>query len=90
MPVFVRLASYFGTTMAEQIKFNYAVGHLWNVNEPDGAVSTYTFHNTVFFGTMADARGLQAYCNKLLDEETQKRNPYKIYKLVELPDYPTE
>jgi hypothetical protein len=73
--------------MAEPIKFNYAIGRPWQVNEPDGAVGTYRYQNEVFYGTMKDAREFQAYCNKKLDEADRKRNPYRIYKLVELPDY---
>ena len=88
MPVFVRLAFCFWNNMANTTKFNYAVGRPWNIREPNGAVSTYmTYNNEVFYGTTADAHSLVEYCNGKLDEDERKRNPYKIYKLVEIPEY---
>lgn len=84
MPVFVRLASYFGTNMATPIKFNYSVGRPWKASDPEGAVATYMMgNNEVFFGTMADARGFKEYCNSKLNDDERKHNPYRIYKLSE-------
>jgi hypothetical protein len=74
--------------MSEQLKFNYAVGRPWKANEPEGAVATYMMgNNEVFFGHLSDAKGFQHYCNSKLTDEELKRNPYRIYKLVELTDY---
>jgi hypothetical protein len=84
MPVFVRLAFFFGTIMT---KFNYAVGQPWNVNEPEGAVGCYMMHNgEVFHGTMANAVALKDYCNDKLSDEELRTNPYRIYKLVEVTE----
>jgi hypothetical protein len=88
MPVFVRLAFCFQNKMADTTKFNYAVGHPWNVHEPEGAIGVYMVANRdVFYGTMADAQSLLQYCNGKLNEDERKHNPYKIYKLVEVPEY---
>jgi hypothetical protein len=74
--------------MADTIKFNYAVGSPWKANEPEGAIAIFMMANTeVFYGTMADAKSLQEYGNGKLNEDERKHNPYKIYKLVEVPEF---
>jgi hypothetical protein len=88
MPVFVRLAFQKGIIMTEKTEFNYVVARPWDPTKPEGALGTYmSGGREVFTGTMAEAEEFKAYCNARITEEERARNPYKIYKLVEVPEY---
>jgi len=68
------------------IQFNYSVGRPWNPEKPEDSVGCYAMGSEHFFGTMAQARTFKAYCNATLSPTQLKTNPYRIYKLVEIPE----
>lgn len=55
-------------------KFNYVVAHTWDSN-PE-ALSCYTYHNEVHYGTLEDAEWFLTYV-----KEREPDYDWKIYKI---------
>jgi hypothetical protein len=60
-------------------EFNYCVGHYWEGT--DGAISTYTLHNNVFYGTLTDAKAFKKYVKSKCPEDD-----IRIFQIVEIPE----
>ena len=61
-------------------KFNYVIARMWF--HDNNQLNCYTYHNTVFYGTMEDAENqLEFIKNRAGENEDQ----YKIYKINDKP-----
>lgn len=62
-------------------KFNYVIARLWSKEETQ--LNCYTFHSTVFYGDMKDAKNTLEFIKGRADED--KSDEYQIYKIDDTP-----
>jgi len=62
-------------------KFNYVIARLWS--NKNNELCCYTYHSTVFFGNMKDAKNTLEFIKGKADED--KIDQYQIYKINEEP-----
>ena len=62
-------------------KFNYVIARLWSKEE--NQLNCYTFHTTVFYGDMKDAKNTLEFIKSRADED--KAEEFQIYKIDDEP-----
>jgi hypothetical protein len=61
--------------------FNYVIARLWS--KEDNRLNCYTFHTTVFYGNMEDAKNTLEFIKNRADED--KSSEYQIRKINDEP-----
>jgi hypothetical protein len=61
--------------------FNFVIARRWEKEE--NQLNCYTYHNTVFYGDMKDARNTLAFIRGRADENTA--HEFEIYKIGDEP-----
>jgi hypothetical protein len=61
-------------------KFNYVIARMWFYD--NNQMNCYTYHNTVFYGTMEDAQGTLEFIKSRALENAEE---YRIYKINDEP-----
>jgi hypothetical protein len=64
----------------ENNKFNYVIARKWF--DDSNQLNCYTYHNTVFYGTMEDAEDQLEFIKGRADKNADQ---YKIYKINDEP-----
>ena len=62
-------------------RFNYVIARLWS--EEDNQLNCYTFHTTVFYGDIEDAKNTLEFIKGRADED--KVDKYQIYRINDEP-----
>jgi hypothetical protein len=62
-------------------KFNYVIARMWF--EDSNHLNCYTYHNTVFYGTMEDAEDQLEFIKGRVDENVA--DEFRIYKVEDKP-----
>jgi hypothetical protein len=62
-------------------KFNYVIARLWSKDE--NQLNCYTFHTTVFYGDMKDAKNTLEFIKDRADQD--KAEEFQIYKIDDEP-----
>jgi hypothetical protein len=62
-------------------KFNYVIARLWSKDE--NQLNCYTFHTTVFYGDMKDAKNTLEFIKDRADQD--KAEEFQIYKINDEP-----
>ena len=61
-------------------KFNYVIASMWS--DKDNRLNCYTFHTTVFYGDMEDAKNTLEFIRDRAD------NPPEIYSIFKIDETP--
>jgi hypothetical protein len=62
-------------------RFNYVIARLWS--EEENQLNCYTFHTTVFYGDIEDAKNTLEFIKDRADED--KVDKYQIYRINDEP-----
>ena len=62
-------------------EFNYVIARKWF--DDSNQLNCYTYHNTVFYGDMKDARNTLEFIRGRADED--KAHEFEIYKIGDEP-----
>lgn len=62
-------------------RFNYVIARLWSKDK--NQLNCYTFHTTVFYGDMEDAKNTLEFIRGRAEEENALE--YQIYKINDEP-----
>lgn len=62
-------------------RFNYVIARLWSKDK--NQLNCYTFHTTVFYGDMEDAKNTLEFIRDRAEEENALE--YQIYKINDEP-----
>jgi hypothetical protein len=65
----------------EVYKFNYVIARLWK--EDENQLNCYTFHSTVFYGDIDDAKNTLEFIKSRADVD--KKEQYRIHKISDNP-----
>jgi hypothetical protein len=60
----------------ENNKFNYVIARKWY--DDSNQLNCYTYHNTVFYGNLEDAKGQRDFIRGRADEHVDEFEIYKI------------
>ena len=63
-------------------KFNYVIARKWFPNTEDNRLNCYTYHNTVFYGTIEEAIESRDF---MRDRADVHANEFEIYKISDEP-----
>ena len=64
----------------ENNKFNYVIARKWF--DDSNQLNCYTYHNTVFYGSLEDAKDQRYFIRGRADEHA---NEFEIYKISDEP-----
>lgn len=62
-------------------QFNYVIARRWEKEK--NQLNCYSYHNTVFYGDIQDARNTLEFIKGRADED--KKDEYQIYKIDDNP-----
>jgi hypothetical protein len=62
-------------------RFNYVIARLWS--EEENQLNCYTFHTTVFYGDIEDAKNTLEFIKGRADEDNVDK--YQIYRINDEP-----
>ena len=69
-----------GINKNKMYRFNYVIARKWS--EESNELNCYTYHNTVFYGDIDDARNTLEFIKGRADED--KKDEYEIHKISDM------